>query len=65
MWHPDFCSGYPEVLEGSGLVLAVLLLGYPTVQDESGLVPAPLVLGKGYLEMSLLQPASEGLLILK
>ena len=45
--HPDSCSGYPAALDGSGLVLAVLLLGYPVVLDESGLVPVPLVLGKG------------------
>ena len=38
---------YPVVLDGSGLVLAVLLLGYPAVQDKSGLVPMPLVLEKG------------------
>ena len=45
--HPDSCSGYPMALDGSWVVLAVLLLGYPTVQDESGLVPVPLVLEKG------------------
>ena len=47
MWHLDSCSGYPTALDGSGLVLIVLLLGYPVVLDESGLVPAHLVLGKG------------------
>ena len=45
--HPDSYFGYPTALDGSGLVLAVLLFGYPMVLDESGLVPAPLVLGKG------------------
>ena len=45
--HPDSYSGYPMALDGSGLVLVVLLLGYPVVPDESGMVPAPLVLGKG------------------
>ena len=47
MQHPNSYSGYPVALDGSGLVLAVLLLGYPVVLDESGLVPAPLVLEKG------------------
>ena len=47
--HPDSCSGYPTALDGSGLVLVVLLHGYPVVPDESGLVPTPLVLGKGEL----------------
>ena len=61
--HPDTCSGYPTALDGSGLVLTILLLGYPMVPDESGLVPTPLVLGKGELGMSLLYPASEGLWI--
>ena len=45
--HPDSCSGYPTALDGSGLVLVVLLHGYPVVPDESGLVPALLVLEKG------------------
>ena len=45
--HPDSYSGYPMALDGSGLVLVVLLLGYPVVLDESGLMPVPLVLGKG------------------
>ena len=45
--HPDSCSGYPAVLDGSGLVLTVLLLGCPVVLDKSGLVPMPLVLEKG------------------
>ena len=42
--HPDSCSGYPAALDGSGLVLVVLLLGYPMAPEESGLVPASLVL---------------------
>ena len=46
-WHPDSYFGYPAALDGSGLVLAVLLFDYLVVLDESGLVPAPLVLGKG------------------
>ena len=45
--HPDSYSSYPVALDGSGLVLAVLLLGYPAVHDKSGLVPTPLVHGKG------------------
>ena len=39
--------GYPAALDGSGLVLAVLLFDYLVVLDESGLVPTPLVLRKG------------------
>ena len=47
MQHPDSYSGYLTALDGTRLVLAILLLGYPMVLDESGLVPAPLVLKKG------------------
>ena len=54
MRHPNSCSGYPAAIDGSGHVLAVLLLGYLVVLDDSGRVYAPLVLGKGWLGMSLL-----------
>ena len=47
MWHLDSYFFYLAALDGSGLVLANLLLGYLAGLDESGLGPTDQALKKG------------------